>query len=888
MSTRVAFAVNCLVAATAAVSPAMAQQFVISTYAGGAPLPTPVAAVNASIGYATAVAADTAGNVYFISLNCVFKVDPNGVMTRVAGNARLGYSGDGGPAVSAQLLTTDESEEPSFGFPGGLAVDRLGNLYVTDGGNKRVRKVSAAGIITTIAGNGSPGSSGDGGPANAAQLSDPGALTVDSAGNLYIADGRVVRKVSPDGIITTAAQTGGLGLAVDNAGNLYVASSGAVVRKVSPDGTITTVAGNGTAGYSGDGGPATSAQLNYPLSLALDSTGTLYIGDSDRIRKVSSDGIISTVAGGPSAPIGVDGLAIDSSGNLYAAGYLRVRKVSPNGVVTAFAGDGGPPHYSGDGGPATVAQLNRPFGLALDTAGNLYLADGGNARVRMVSPAGTITTVAGNGAVGYSGDGGPATSAQLSYPMGLVVDSLGNLYIADSGLRIRKVSPDGLISTVAGNGSFGYSGDGGPAIRAQFAIATGLAVDRARNLFILDTENNRVRMVSPDGIITTVAGSGTPGFSGDGGPATSAQLGITSQIHGVNPTGLAIDGAGNLYIADVGNVRVRKVSPSGIITTVAGGARTLGYSGDGGPATAAQMDFPEALAADNTGNLYIAEGGHVRRVSADGIITTIAGNGIGGYSGDGGPAAKAQMAGPHGLASDSRGNVYVADQYNNAVRLVQSISSAIGVSSVTNAASNLSGPIAPGEIVVITGSGLGPTQLIPATPGVDGLYSTELSGTTVQFNGTPAALIYTSTGQVAAQVPDLVSAGTAQVTVTYEGRPSASFPVQVTKYAPGVFTLDSTGKGQAVAINQDGSINTTSRPAQAGDVISLYATGAGDGGVLVTMGGQSAVLSSTKNIAGVVQIGAKIPSGIQTGSVVAVVVQVGNASSQAGVTIAVR
>jgi len=663
-------------------SAAQTQQFVISTYAGGAPPPTPVAALNASIGYATAVTTDMAGNVYFISgLNCIFKVDPNGVLTRVAGDSRAGYSGDGGLAINAELNTVDNvSEEPAFGFPGGLAVDRLGNLYITDGGNKLVRKVSAAGIITTIAGNGTAGYSGDGGPANAAQLSDPHGLAVDSAGNLFIADGPVVRKVSPTGTITTAAQAAGLGIAVDSAGNLYVATP-PFVRKISPDGLVTTVAGSGFIGDQGDGGAATNAQLINPIGLALDAAGNLYIGDVDRVRKVSTDGIISTVAGGGNdypgdgapavnARIYIESLAIDGFGSLYTAGYGRVRKVSPNGVITTVAGDDGPTHYSGDGGPAAMAQLYGPTGLAVDAAGNLYIADGGNARVRRVSPSGNIATVAGNGTAGYSGDGGPATSAQLSSPMGLAIDSLGNLYIADGASRIRKISPDGLIITVAGNGSFGYSGDGGPAISAQLNVATGVAVGSTGNLFILDTENNRVRMVSPDGIITTVAGNGVAGLSGDGGPATSAQLGITRQIHGVNPTGLAVDSAGNLYIADDGNVRVRKVSSSGIITTVAGNAQTLGYSGDGGPATDAQMFFPAALAVDNVGSLYIAEGSHVRRVSADGIITTVVGN-TPGYSGDGCPAASAQIGDPHGLATDSLGNVYVADQYYNAVRLLQ-------------------------------------------------------------------------------------------------------------------------------------------------------------------------------------------------------------------------
>lgn len=248
----------------------------------------------------------------------------------------------------------------------------------------------------------------------------------------------------------------------------------------------------------------------------------------------------------------------------------------------------------------------------------------------------------------------------------------------------------------------------------------------------------------------------------------------------------------------------------------------------------------------------------------------------------------------NGLAMDPRNPaVLYASGPNGVYKTVtggEVRSATIAVSAVVNGASNLPGPVSPGEIVVITGAGLGPGQLIPATPGANGLYSAQLSGTTVQFNGTPAPLIYTWVGQVAAQVPDSVSVGTAQATVTYDGRTSASFPVQVAQYAPGVFTLDSTGKGQAVALNQDGSINTASKPAQVGNVISLYATGAGqgDGPVTVTIGGQPAILTTAKKLAGVVQIDVRIPAGIQAGSAVPVVVQVGNAFSQAGVIIAVR
>ena len=267
--------------------------------------------------------------------------------------------------------------------------------------------------------------------------------------------------------------------------------------------------------------------------------------------------------------------------------------------------------YGGDGGPAVSAQLASPLGVALDSSGNLYIADTDNQRIRKVSN-GVITTVAGNGPAGFYGDNGPATSAWLNNPAGVVLDSAGNLYIADTNnQRIRKVS-NGMITTVAGNGTLGFSGDNGPATNAMLNQPTGVALDSAGNLYIADSHNNRIRKVS-NGVIATVAGIGTNGYSGDGGPATSAQLSF--------PAGLAVDSAGNLYIADTFNGRIRKVS-NGVITTVAGG----GFYGDNGPATSAQLNYPEGVAVDSAGNLYIAASDRIRKVS-NGVIITVAGGG---------------------------------------------------------------------------------------------------------------------------------------------------------------------------------------------------------------------------------------------------------------------
>ncbi|MFH8409244.1 NHL repeat-containing protein [Streptomyces sp. NPDC018019] len=336
------------------------------------------------------------------------------------------------------------------------------------------------------------------------------------------------------------------------------------------------------------------------------------------------------------------------------------------GAIATVAGNGAAGFIS-DGGPGALTRLYHPTSVAVGKDGTLYIADRYNHRIRKVTPNGIITTVAGDGIAGYISDGGPAVATRLHYPADVAVDDAGNLYIADTNNhRVRKVTPGGIITTVAGNGEAGYVSDGGPAIATKLHYPHALTVDRGGNLYIADHHNHRVRKVTPNGNITTVAGNGTAGYVSDGGPAISTRL--------YHPMGLAVDAEGNLYIADRYNHRIRKVTPNGIITTVAGNG-TAGYVSDGGPAIGTRLHYPWGVTLDEAGNLYIGDGHNhrVRKVTSDGIITTVAGNGTAGYVDDGGPAAGTRLYYPSGLALDRAGNLYVADLHNHRVRGVTAV-----------------------------------------------------------------------------------------------------------------------------------------------------------------------------------------------------------------------
>jgi uncharacterized protein (TIGR03437 family) len=667
---------------------------VITTFAGSDWLfPTnTLPAQKAPLGGVGGAALDAAGNLYIVDrFNAiVVRISPEGLLTVVAGNGVPGYSGDGGTATAATLYV-----------PSAVAVDVQGNLFISDQVNNNIRKVNKKnGIITTVVGGGSSGALGDGGQALFATLNQPLAIALDPSGNLYVADtfNNRIRKVTPNGAIITVAGNDSQGfsgdgiratsaslnlpqgVALDSSGNLYIADAyNYRIRKVTTDGIIHTIAGTGVMGFSGDQGPALLATLNGPSGLWVDAGGSVFVADSlnNRIRRITPDGIINTVAGSdaqnfsdvPQPAVGTSldqplGVLTDPSGNLVIADYgnYRVRKVTLDGVISTVAGNG-LFRFSGDNGPASAAALNNPQVICFDGRGNFYIAE--LYRIRKVAPDGTISTIAGNGSPGFLGDGMAARQAAFNQIRGLAADSAGNLFVADVyNQRVRKIDTDGVINTIAGNGLIGFNGDGIPATEAKLNQPTGLAVDASGSLYISDHFNNRIRKVTPSGTISTVAGTGFPGFAGDGGPAVNAYLYF--------PESLTLDASGNLYIADTQNGRIRKVMPDGVISTIAGsGAPETSHSfnGDGGPATSASFNSLTGLTVDKSGNVFISDklSNRVRQVMPSGIITTAAGNGTSGFSGDGGPASSAALNQPMGLAVDG-GDPFIADAANNRIR----------------------------------------------------------------------------------------------------------------------------------------------------------------------------------------------------------------------------
>ncbi len=656
---------------------------------------------------------------------------------------------------------------------------------------------------------------------------------------------------------------------------------------------VSTMAGSGHAGTAGDGGPATAAQFLLPGAVAIDGSGSVFVVDmqSHRVRKVATDGTISTVAGTGTPGFAGDGgpakaaqlcfprsVAVDAAGNLFIADTLnnRIRKVSIAGVISTVAGNG-LAGFSGDGGPATNARLAFPYSVAVDRANGLLIADTLNQRIRRVAPDGTITTVAGNGTAGIGGDGSLATAAELSLPGTLATDNLGAFFVAGlSDTRVRKVDGSGMIATVAGSSAPGLGGDGS-AGKAAVSFPRALAVDPTGNLLVADTYNNRIRKVATSGTVTTIAGENGPGFLGDGGFAKSARFN--------GPIGLAVDAGGNLLVVDAGNLRVRK------LTVVARGCRfELGSASAlappaGGEGSIAVTTNPECAwtAASNVSWITLTAG--AANTGSARVNYNIVPNG-------GGPRT---------------GTINIAGQVFTITQAAKGATAPVFIADgVVNAASGIGGGVAPGEFVTIYGAGLGPSLPVHSDSTEKGL-----GGTRVFFNGIEAFVSYTSSNQVNALVPYGISASRSVDTqIEFGAMRSQSVALSVMESAPGIFTRDASGSGAAVVVNQDGTTNGPDTPALRGEVIAFWATGQGateppgiDGkppvaplfpkpalAVTVLIGAvpvpSSDVLFAGMVYAGVMQVNVRIPRDVVAGPV-PILLGVGNASSRQDVTVSV-
>jgi len=673
----------------------LSAQQVVTTFAGtewvfpgnGAP------ALDAPLGPDLTGTVDPQGRlVYADSLNhVVARVETSGNITVIAGNGVRGFSGDGGDARRA-----------SFDSPRGVAIDAEGNIYISDGRNYRVRRVTPGGVISTVAGTGTYGTSGDGGPGTAATLS-PWRLSLDTAGNLYIADydQSRLRRLGTNGIITTIGGNGkntysGDGRpAVDSSFvpfDVHVDSVNRIlvtdvvnfrVYRIGTDGIINTIAGTGIRGFSGDGGRAVSAMVTNVEGISSDPAGNVYLADTSnrRIRRVTPTGIITTVAGGAdgeitTAPTGsldaAIGLVVSIARDLQ--GRFFISDVDASRVMLLTADLRSISKIAGNGKfkellprtPASLVTMTEPLGLTVASNGTVYYSEHGGHRIAKIDPDGTVTRVTGNGVYSCCIDG-PAESGRVGSPAGLAVAPDGGLIVVDShNQKVRRIA-NGVISSIAGQTFIaGFSGDGGPAGDARLNYPRGVAIDTAGNIFIADADNHRIRRIDTRGIITTFAGNGTGGYSGDGGRATEASL--------YYPEGLAFNPAGELLIADYSNHRIRAVSTAGIIRTIAGtGANANGD--DGTPALQAGVRFPAGLACDRAGNIYVTlDGtGYTRRIDSNGIIRTFAGVFRYGYGGDGGSPLAASFNRPLNVAVGPNGDVYIADYGNNRIRVVRNL-----------------------------------------------------------------------------------------------------------------------------------------------------------------------------------------------------------------------
>ena len=853
---------------------------------------------------ASAITVDGAGNLYYSVANVVRKVTSSGQASTIAGTDAAGYSGDGGPAVAAQLNT-----------PGPLVADKQGDVYVVDQFNHCIRKIATDGTITTAAGTGQPGFSGDGGPATHAQLNYPADITMDAAGNLYILDSLNyrVREVSVAGTITTYCSAYFTRIVLASDGNLYAADSLDEVLRYVPGGTNEIlIDGPHPPGF---GLPATQALLAYPGFVAVDATGNIlysdFYGSNSVINEIAANGTMNEPYSESS-----NGMTIDPSGKVCYSTNSQVLCLGANltgqPVVVAGTQQTG---FGGDGGPATAAQLNMAGALTLDSQGNLYVADRGNYRIRKVSADGQISTVAGTGTMGTSGDGGPATSAQVGWVACVATGASGSVYFCD-GSTIRRISSAGIVSNVTGDASaWGYSRDGVPAAGAVLMRARSVATDANGNLYFIGDGDNRIRMITPDGILHTIAGSILPGFAGDvTGPATAALFNSLG--------GLAIDSSGALYVSDVGNHRIRKLTPNlPARLSVAGGDQQTGARGG-------CVAAPLSVQVTGTGGAGVA-GVAVQFAVTPGTATVL-------------PAATTDTEGVARTMvtlGNATGSVVVTASSMGLAPVTFNLSAADGIDPDTPCLSPggavgaaLSNPVlktlSPNGLASAFGQNFAPagtSHELTSEDFVDGRIPTSLAGVCLLAGGTPAPLLFVNSSQINFQVPAVPTGQDATIQVVRNCGTAGELRSNIEKApvnvaTPEFFTLVQNSEGSRPIAAVDALTGRLigdpglfsglpTEAAKPGDYVSLYLTGLGPtkpstgpgelaGGVAQVTNAVRVIMNGAEldpqdvlyagaapGFAGLYQINIRVPSGSGT---VPVAVRSGNATSPAGTYLYLR